>query len=160
MSYKTYSPKPVKDKINESRLASVLNQKNIPILYRCDIKGSPLYVKLPYTSDNMFWLRNGAKREPKWNRHFEWWETPKSWFNDLVSRSLHQYDRIYVIQPYKEQEKCSPACRNASGHKCSCSCMGAHHGSKNAENNWFVVSETFASRWSDLKIACRLICKT
>jgi len=37
---------------------------------------------------------------------------------------LAKYSKVYVIQPYREQEKCSPTCQNAIGHECQCSCMG------------------------------------
>lgn len=116
-----------------------------------------MYVKLPYEKDNMIWLRCDSNRKPKWNAQDKWWEVPNAWFNDLLKRSLQKHGKLYVIQPFKEQEKCAPACWNAEGHECQCSCMGENHGSKHSGNDWFVVSDTFATRWHQLKVACRLM---
>jgi hypothetical protein len=80
----------------------------------------------------------------------------KAWFNDFVERSLVQYGNVYIIQPYREQEKCSPACQNAVGHECQCSCMGLYHGAGN-DGSWFEVSGTFATRWGSQELACRLM---
>ena len=35
--------------------------------------------------------------------------------------------------------------------------MGEYHGSENPEGRWFVVSDTFAVRWEDKELACRLL---
>jgi hypothetical protein len=35
--------------------------------------------------------------------------------------------------------------------------MGANHGRGNPSGNWRVISETFAFRWQDRQLACRLI---
>lgn len=37
--------------------------------------------------------------------------------------------------------------------------MGLHHGAGN-DGSWFEVSETFAARWSDRELACRLLSRT
>jgi hypothetical protein len=58
--------------------------------------------------------------------------------------------KLYIIQPYREQEKCSPSCQDAEGHECQCSCMGRYHGIGR-------VSDTFATRWGDQELACRLL---
>ena len=73
-----------------------------------------------------------------------------------IERSLAEYGKVYVIQPYREQEKCSPACQNATGHECQCSCMGLYHGAGN-DGSWFEVSDTFAARWGEQELACRLM---
>ncbi len=145
--------------VDDKRLAELLEQQEIPVLYRTGKKGLPLYVKLPFDNMNMLWLRNNAARKPKWNTKYKWWETPNTWFNDLVTRSLHKYEKVYIIQQYREQQKCAPACWKAGGHKCQCSCMGVHHGSDNPANGWYVVSDTFATKWDDTSVACRLMTK-
>jgi hypothetical protein len=81
---------------------------------------------------------------------------PKSWFNDLVDRALRLYGKVYIIQPYREQEICARACQEAQGHECQCSCMGANHGIGN-DGSWFEVSDTFSSRWGERELACRLL---
>jgi hypothetical protein len=98
-------------------------------------------------------MRDGFRR---WIDKHRYWELPKAWFNDFVDRSLSRYGKVYIIQPYREQEKCAPACQNATGHECQCSCMGEHHGAGN-DGSWFEVSDTFATRWGDLHLACRLL---
>jgi hypothetical protein len=93
---------------------------------------------------------------PKWFLEGKYWEIPITGFNKFVDRSLDRYGKVYIIQPYREQEKCAPACLNAQGHECECSCMGQNHGAGN-DGSWFKVSEAFATRWHDQEIACRLL---
>ena len=67
-----------------------------------------------------------------------------------------RFGRVYVIQPYREFEKCAPACWNATGFTCECSCMGKNHGSMPG-GRWWVVADTFAIQWQGRRLACRLI---
>lgn len=55
------------------------------------------------------------------------WELPKAWLNDFLDRALVRYRSVYIIQPYREQDKCSSACLNTKEHDCGCSCMGENH---------------------------------
>lgn len=142
--------------IDSSRLAQVWQQQLIPVAWRSGEKGEPLLAKLPYRVDNRTWLGSMGRSKPHWNAEHKYWEIPKSWFNALVDRSLQRFGKIYVVQPYREQEKCAPACMNAHGHECQCSCMGANHGAGN-DGSWFEVSETFATRWHSRELACRLM---
>lgn len=143
---------------SKERINSVWNQKRIPVIYRRG-SGHPLLLRLPFRDDNRAWLRNYRRNIPDWNRDGKYWEIPKAWFNDTVNRSLDRWGKVYIIQPHREQEKCAPACWNARGHECQCSCMGANHGSHAYGGNWFVVSETFAVRWQSKELACRLLTK-
>lgn len=137
-------------------LGFVWGQEDIPVVLRRTGKGQLLRVRLPYGNSNREWLQNGRRNAPTWIAAKRYWELPKAWFNDFVERCLHAYGQVYVIQPYREQEKCSPACQNAVGHECQCSCMGLHHGAGN-DGSWFEVSNTFATRWGDQELACRLM---
>jgi hypothetical protein len=74
-----------------------------------------------------------------------------------VEQTLKKYKKLYIIQPYRVQEKCAPACWNAEKHECQCSCMGENHGMGNPSGKWFVVSETFATTWRQNELACRLL---
>jgi hypothetical protein len=139
-------------------LKAVWNQKETPVILRRGGKGERLRVRLPFQPLNKQWLQNGRRNEPVWDRNEKYWETPKAWFNDLVNRALEQFGRVYIIQPFREQEICAPACMNATGHECECSCMGANHGA-GSDGSWFEVSETFATRWSERHLACRLLTK-
>ena len=134
----------------------VWSQRVIPVVYRSVAKKT-LLLRIPYAPDNMAWLRNGKQRKPIWDKEYTCWHLPKAWFNDTVNRCLHRFGKVYVIQPYRAQEKCAPACWNAKGHICSCSCMGEHHGTSNPDGSWFVVSDTFATQWSEQELACRLL---
>jgi len=141
---------------NDKRILEVWNQHLIPVILRRDGKGQRLRLRLPYSEDNRAWLQGGRRNSPKWIASEKYWGAPKAWFNDLVNQCLERYGRLYVIQPYREQEKCAPACWNAVGHVCQCSCMGANHG-LGADGGWFEVSEAFATRWGELELACRLM---
>jgi hypothetical protein len=137
-------------------LKYVWAQELIPVVLRRTGKGERLRVRIPYAETNLRWLQNGRRMLPTWIASKKYWELPKAWFNDFVERSLAQYGKVYIIQPYREQEKCAPACQNATGHECQCSCMGLHHGAGN-DGSWFEVSEAFATRWGNRELACRLL---
>ena len=131
-------------------LKDIWAQSRIPVVLRRDGAGEQLRVRLPHDKSNRQWLQNGRPKSHGaiWFGDMDkrYWELPKAWFNDFVDRALVRYGRLYVIQPYREKEICAPACWNAVGHECQCSCMGYNHGSGNAEG-FFEVSETFAVRW-------------
>jgi hypothetical protein len=136
--------------------AAIWKQTKIPVLYRRG-RGIPLMLKLPYSRDNFDWLRNDSHRKPDWNARYKCWEVPNAWFDDVIRRSLQRFGRIYVIQPFRALEKCAPACWNAKGFECECSCMGKNHGSEIPSGNWWVISETFAMQWQGRELACRLV---
>lgn len=141
---------------DNDELKRVWNQKLIPVVLRRGGIGQRLRIRIPFSPDNGKWLRNGRRQHPIFVAEDRYWEVPKAWFNDFVSRALVKYKKLYIIQPYREQEKCAPACLNAAGHECQCSCMGANHGAGN-DGSWFEVSDTFACRWHDQQLACRLM---
>ena len=145
---------------SEDRMKKAWNQKVIPIILRRDGRGEKLRIRLPADDCYENWLRDVRKngRKPVWFGQLKknYWEVPKSWFNDFVNCALEKFGMLYVIQPYNEQEKCAPACMNAKGHECQCSCMGANHGAGN-DGSWFEVTDTFAARWEGRQLACRLM---
>jgi len=141
---------------NRGDIERVWHQKMIPVVYR-DGGSKPLLLRLPYAQGNYAWLRDNNRRKPEWDTKYKCWHTPKSWFNDIVDRCLFRFGKIYVIQPYREQEKCAPACWTAKGHECQCSCMGANHGSQNPAGVWFIASDAFAIKWHAQELACRLL---
>lgn len=142
----------------DKNLKRVWSQKKVPVILRRDGKAESLRVRLLYSDGNKEWLECGQKSKASWNNEFLCWEIPKSWFNEFVEKALNRYTELYVIQPYREQEICSPSCQNALGHECECSCMGANHGS-GSDGSWFEVNEAFATRWGERELACRLMCK-
>lgn len=141
---------------DEDKLKVIWNQSQIPVVLRRGGKGQLLRIRLPYAEDSRHWLQDGRRNRPDWISSGRYWETPKAWFNDFVKQALSKYGKLYIIQPYREQEICAPACMNAVGHECQCSCMGANHGS-GSDGSWFEVSDTFATRWGRQHLACRLM---
>ena len=141
------------------KLERIWSQRQIPVILR---KGgnNPILIGLPYAGNNRAWLKLNHRINPKWEPSSKAWSIPKSWFNDLVSKCLERYNKVYVIQPYREQEKCAPACWNAKGHECQCSCMGKNHGSRGPNSDWLVISDTFATRYKKVQFAVRLITKS
>jgi hypothetical protein len=131
----------------------VWRNSRIPVVYKPGGRES-LLVRVPYAEDNYEWLRGEGKRIG-WCPQFRAWEIPRSRFNDVVERCLQRYAKAYVIEGYRELEKCAPACWNAIGYDCQCSCMGAHHGS--GQELQHIVSDTFAFEWGVRKLACRLL---
>jgi hypothetical protein len=142
--------------MDKRTLKHVWEQGRIPVVLRRTAKGQRLRARLPYAENSVHWLQNGRRTTPLWIAGKKYWELPKVWFNDFVERSLAQYGQVYIIQPYREQEKCAPACQRAVGHECQCCCMGLHHGAGN-DGSWFEVSDAFATRWGNQELACRLM---
>lgn len=140
----------------DARLVEIWRKANPPVIFKRK-SGEPLLVRLPYDSGNFSVIRSDKKHKPKWNEQFKCWETPVAWYDDLARRLLSRFGGVYLIQLYREQQKCAPACWNASGLHCECSCMGANHGSGHPGGNWHEVSETFAFEWGDKKYASRLL---
>lgn len=136
---------------------TIWKQGTIPVLFR-DAAARQLLLKLPYAADNRQWIQAEKVRSPEWNRRFGCWRIPQSWFNEIVRRALIRFGSVYLIQAYRPQEKCAPACWEAHGFLCECSCLGAHHGQNTlTAENWHIVSETCAVRWQGKQLACRLL---
>lgn len=139
-----------------SRLRSVWDQHSIPVILRRTGKGERPRIRLPFDKANRAWLKGDKRTEPVWNASERYWEVPKKWFNDVVRAILDRYGQLYVIQPYREQEVCAPACWNATGYECQCSCAGENHG-RGGDRSWLEVSEAFATRWGERQLGCRLM---
>jgi len=144
---------------DKKNAASIWKNEVIPVILRRG-GSNPIRLRVPFSADNREWLKNGTrKKEPEWNKKDKYWELPVSRFNELVQMILDRHEQIYIIQPYREKEICAPACMNAEGFECQCSCMGANHGLAN-QNGWLEVSETFAVRYGKIQLACRLLKKS
>ena len=143
---------------NESdlRLKAVWNQTRLPVVVRGG-RVRPLVVRLPYHASNRDWLKDERRTKPEWLSSYKAWSIPKSWFEETLRRSLARFRAVYLIQPFRVSEKCAPACWNAKGALCECSCMGANHGSGDPIGKWHVVSETFAVRINARDCSCRLL---
>lgn len=137
-------------------LRSVWRQSVLPVVFRGG-QVAPLLAKLPYRDDNRSWLGELGRRRPEWIATQQAWSLPKAWFEPLIQLCLRRYEKCYVIQPTNRAEKCAPACWNALGVTCECSCLGENHGSGSPEGRWHIVSETFAVRVGNRDFACRLL---
>lgn len=140
----------------DPRLLAIWKQAKIPVVFRRG-SASQTLVRLPFEVTNGEWLRGERRRKPQWNTQFNCWETPASWFDPLIDQAVKKFGRAYVLQGHRAQQKCAPACWNAQGYHCECSCMGEHHGVGHPGGKWREVSETFALSWGDRRYACRLI---
>lgn len=152
----TYSERLVKAANDEDVLTGVWRQSQLPVVFR-RARPSPLLVKVPYVQGNMDWLRNDQHRKPSWNAQYKAWETPQAWFESTIKLCLTRYKKCYVVQLHREKQICAPACWNATGIDCECSCMGDNHGHGRPSGRWYEIDETFAVSWGIQKYACRLI---
>jgi hypothetical protein len=141
---------------HDSRLRELWVQKNISVIFRRS-SPDPLLLRLPFAADNFEWIRGDRRHKPKWNPQYSAWEIPVAWFDEIAAKVLKRFGKVYVIQLYKKDQKCAPACWSAKGLHCECSCMGAHHGTGHPHGRWHEVSETFAFSWGPKQYACRLL---
>jgi hypothetical protein len=140
----------------DPKLAALWRQDAVPVIYR---PGSTdqLMVRLPFADDNRTWLRAKHHAQPVWHDGHKCWRVPRSWFDDVVKRSIVRHGAAYVIQPFHVSKKCAPACWDAKGAECDCSCLGANHGSGKPDGRWHEVSETCAVSWGPKQYSCRLL---
>lgn len=150
------------------KIREVWRQRDVPVLVRQGA-GFPVFVKIPNPKiDDLMWRRKAAtwlkptlsSRDAKWLKNARGFEVPKAWFNNLTTKLLQKYQKLWIIQPYREQEVCAPACKTASGHECNCQCMGRYHGIDAPGSGWFTVNEAFETRWGESHMACRLMIRT
>ena len=131
-------------------------QARFPVLFQRQ-RPAPLLIRLPYASNNKVWLRNNERSKPNWDKVHRAWEVPQAWFERTIRLSFSKYQACYVIQLYRDKEVCAPACWNAIGADCECSCMGSRHGSGKPSGSWYEVSETFAVMWGVQRYSVRLL---
>jgi len=136
--------------------AAIWRQTRIPVVFR-DAARKRLLVKLPYTPDNREWLRADHPRRSVWLKQYGCWEVPRAWLDTLIQALCDRHGQVYVIQPYREREVCAPACWQAEGQECACSCLGANHGQGDGGAAWYVVSDAFAVCWGAMTYGCRLL---
>lgn len=141
---------------HDPRLREIWRKASPPIIFRRS-NSEPLLVRLPYARNNFDWLRADKRRKPDWNDRFKCWEVPVAWYDWLAKRLVDRYAATYLVQLYREQQKCAPSCWDAQGLHCECSCMGANHGSGCPSGRWHEISDTFAFEWGPRRYACRLL---
>lgn len=116
-----------------------------------------VYVKFPGSKPPIGWVWGNRRNWPRYNVIFKCWVVPMSWFDDMVEKMLIHFGHVYVIETVQSQHVCAPACWNAIGIACKCSCNGLNHGKNQPAGDWRVVSEAFAVYKGESKLTCRLI---
>lgn len=142
------------EELRDLDLRALWRQGDVPSIFKPS-KPQSVLVKLPYAEGNLEWLRDDRRSKPKWSSQYKAWEIPAAWFDSVIRLTLRRYAEAYVIQLHRESQKCAPACWNAEGFHCECSCMGENHGGGHPGGNWYEVSETFAVSWGVKRYSCR-----
>ena len=135
---------------------AIWRQTEVPVVFR-RARPEPLLVKVPFAAGNLDWLRDDQVRKPVWDAKYKAWEVPQAWFERMIRLAVRRYQQCYVVQLHRERQVCAPACWNAEGLHCECSCMGEHHGSGHPGGRWYEVGETFAVSWGVQRYAVRLV---
>jgi hypothetical protein len=147
--------------MKDEKIKKIWRQKQIPVVYLPEKSkrgnSEPVLLRLPFHENNREWIQNSKSRKPKWNEQQKHWEIPRAWFNEVIERILVRFGHVYVIQSFREQQKCAPACWNAEGFECECSCHGLNHGAGRPEGRWYVVSEACAVQWDERKLHYKLL---
>ena len=127
---------------DDPNAAGIWLNGRIPVLYK-PAWPDRLLVRLPSAPlfhDTRLYLRGRNGRLASWLARYGAWELPRSRFDELARLLLARYRKLYIIQIWREMQKCAPACWEAQGMDCECSCMGRNHGSGQALNH--VIGET------------------
>jgi hypothetical protein len=126
-------------------VADVLQQERWPVIVRP--RRGDVLAWLPYAEDNRVFLRL-SNSKPEWHRAHRklrgYWSMPRTWFERNARRCAARWGQVYVVQPHNASEKCAPACWDARGLECACSCLGENHGSGHPGGRWYIISETCA----------------
>ena len=147
----------------DHRLAAILSQAaragGTPVILFTR-KSKPLWLVMPFAMENSNWLQDGHARHI--HRYVReppppHWTAPKAWLNDLARRFVDRFGACYMVQALREMEQCAPACWNAEGVECACSCMGQHHGERHPDGRWYEISETCAVSWGDRQLHYKLL---
>lgn len=139
----------------EKPLSDIWWQHDAPILFNRG-EGKRPWVKTTASATDVEFIKLGPTI-PLWIEKYSCYQVPMLWFSKLVRLLVENFGQLYVIQPYREKEICSPSCKNAMGYDCSCQCYGQYHGVQFAGNDWFVVSEACEVRWGEKSWGCRLL---
>ena len=136
-------------------LKDIWRQRRIPVIFIPPQGSLMVRLTLYWGREAYRWLRNGQRAKPSWDRLHRCWIIPRTWFQSTLDH-LREESETYVVQPYRPQQKCAPACWNAVGDWCECSCMGANHGLGQPDGKWNVISEYCAIKYRDRDYAVRL----
>ena len=136
---------------------TVWNQSTTPVAFRT---AKNLYARMPPKLGALGWLHRPGKRKPLWCRNKMCWRIPVSWLDWFIETAIEKNGACFVIREIKKREQCAPACWNAKGADCQCSCMGANHGQNEPGGKWHVLSDAYAVHFGPKTYAVRRYGKT
>jgi hypothetical protein len=150
-------------------IETVFSQNSFPVVYKpCNGK---LQVKIPYPYNIYAWVcsllptKQRSWRRPPPPRGLEWepshkvWLIPRSRFEHVTKQLLDKFNGVILLQCHREKQTCAPACWNARGLECECSCMGANHGTGQPDGRWYILGDAYAVQWEDEKLSCQILIK-
>lgn len=134
-----------------------LVESKIPVLLNPKTKGK-IMLRFPNEEKHQAFVEAGQKSEPEW-KPYGAWLVARSALRSHAQRCIGEWGSCWIVQSYREKEVCAPACQNALGLECHCSCMGLYHGheAEASSGKWHVVNEAFCVRWGDVVYAVRRI---
>lgn len=142
--------------ITDEKFRQIWRQSNVPVIVRQE-QPMPVLIHLPDSDKSEWWIPEGKRTTLSWNAQLECWETPRSWFNEMIQLSLKRYGDVQVVQLYRKIRKCVPACWNATGDDCECSCGGGNHGTRQPLAKGKTASDIFVFKSGSTEYACRRI---
>jgi hypothetical protein len=150
------------DEALEDLLRQANRNNGIPVIVICEITKPGAWLVMPYWPDGSKWLQEGHSRH---NHHYVrdprpgHWVIPKAWVSELSQRLVALFRQCYLVQGLCKTEQCAPACWDAAGLECVCSCMGMNHGNGRPEGRWYEISETCAISWGAETLHYKLMAK-
>lgn len=147
------------EEIDRADAIGVWRNNKVPVVFK-PTAPRDVMVHLPIIRSSAEWFNYrdwllGRGRKIRWLQRYGAFELPRGRFDEVVGLVLAFYGSVYIIQESRPLEKCAPACWNAKGYDCECSCLGSNHGSgRDLEH---VISETCAFEWGERRLSCRLL---
>lgn len=138
-------------------LKAFLEASKLPVLLNTKTKGK-IMLRFPNEEKHEDFVAGGQRSEPEWKPYGAWF-VARSALRSHAQRCIAKWGGCWIVQSYREKEVCAPACQNAIGLECHCSCMGLYHGheAEATSGKWHVVNEAFCVRWGDVVYAVRRI---
>ena len=145
---------------------TILSQNSFSVVCNPPVSsGSGLWIKVPYdrkdTNDpsRYKWLCNLFPRKPIWFKEYKAWIVPKCHLQFITKKLLDRFGCVILVQLHKEKEICAPACWNATGLECHCSCLGVNHGTGQLGGRWYILGDAYAVQWNNTMVSCQFLIK-
>jgi len=142
---------------------TIFSQNSFPVVCNPPTD-SGLWIKIPADWNDKddprryHWLCNLLPRKPRWFLQYKSWIIPERHLQLITKELLDKFGCVILLQLHREKEVCAPACWNAQGLECHCSCLGVNHGAGQPGGRWYIVGEAYAVQWAgDLKVSCQYL---